>query len=84
MAKFDYLLINKKTLLILKSLVKPKTTAILLNIVGGSSNTLKTYTDRLVEEGYISENRMLVFPYKRTLSLTKKGLKTLRQMEKIE
>jgi len=81
MAKFEFLIINEKTLNILKSLTEPKNFNELLAIIKGSYGTLKDYVDGLIQRNYIREKRMKVFPYKRTMTLTAKGKKTLKIME---
>lgn len=80
MTKFDVLIINEKTLNILTFLKRPNCFNELLRYIKGSSTTLKDYVDRLVEEGYIAEERMEGFPYKRTMSLTEKGRKAIKHM----
>lgn len=83
MAKFNFLLVNEKTLQIFRGLKTSKHFNNLWSEIGGSSNTLKKYVDELVDGGYIKEEREGKFPYKRTLTLTKKGKDTLKLMEEI-
>ena len=49
----------------------------------GSNTTLEFTVNSLTKWGFLSENKSQEFPFKRTLALTRKGMKMLRLLDEI-
>lgn len=49
----------------------------------GSNTTLERTVNNLIQWGFLFENRSKEWPFRRTLSLTKRGIKILNLLDKI-
>lgn len=53
------------------------------SVFKGSNTTLERTINNLVRWGFLSENRSKKWPFRRTLSLTERGIKILNLLDKI-